>query len=366
MGRNPGSILALGSNTKNTVCFFEKGTASISPVHKDLRDLDDFRAFEKDVGRFLKKKPAVIAYDLHPEYISTKYAHTLAGPYLAQSEGQVRRLCGVQHHHAHIASCMADNGLGNQKVIGVAFDGTGMGYDDHIWGAEFLLCDYAQCRRAGHLREIPLLGMDQAILQPWRLSAAWLGEAVLTGAQKRKWKLLQGLYSGGFVFPLASSMGRLFDAAGSLVFGRSKVSFEGELAIALEKIAARNKRQVPRYRFMIAKEDQAYVIDPAAMMRQIFRDVKSSVPKEVIAYRFHLTVAGMVKDMCVFLRSETGIRRVVLSGGVFQNKLLLKLVLDLLYKDDFEVFTHKRLQTNDSGLSLGQAVIASFARPTEG
>jgi hydrogenase maturation protein HypF len=349
------SVLALGSNTKNTVCFLEKGKAQVSSVHTDLRCRDDFLAFEKDTAAFLKKKPALIAYDLHPEYISTKYA-------LALSEGYPRRLCGVQHHHAHIASCMADNGLKNRKVIGVAFDGTGFGSDGRIWGAEFLICDYAQARRVGHLKEIPLMGLDQATLEPWRLAAAWLGESVLTAAQKRKWDLLRRLYDSGFAYPVASSMGRLFDAAGFLITGRSRVSFEGELALVLEKMAMCDRKAATRYAYRVLRQGAVHVIDPVLMLKQIVTDTQHALPQALIAHRFHLTIAGMVGQMCSVIRTETGIRRVALSGGVFQNNLLLKSVLDLLYKDDFEVFTHQKFSPNDSGISVGQAFIAGFSR----
>ena len=355
------SVLALGSNTKNTVCFLSGDKALISPVHQNLYDPRDFLAFERTVKQFLKKKPATIAYDLHPEYASSKYALDL--------RPTAYDLRPIQHHHAHIAACMAENGARNKKVIGVAYDGTGMGPDGHIWGAEFLVCDYKSFRRMGHLAEIPLLGFDQAIRQPWRLAAAWLyqvyGSAAFrlkTAARKRidtrNWRLLQRMHAGGLDYPSASSMGRLFDAVGFLVMGKPAVRFEGELAVALEKLAARHRQPVSGYQFKISQPGPARIIQPDLMFRQILADLEAKRPGSEIARRFHWTVSQMTHDMCCLLRRATGIRRVALSGGVFQNKLLLSRVLDLLYKDDFEVLVHRKLSCNDSNISLGQAVIA--------
>ena len=231
-------ILALGSQAKNTVCFAKGNLAFVSPVHPDLNNPADFLYFKKTVKYFLKKKPKIIACDLHPEYQSVKYAHELSSIN--------RRLSVIQHHHAHIASCMVENGLKNQKVIGVAFDGTGLGPDNALWGAEFLVCDYKSFQRKGHLKEIPLLGQERAIQEPWRVAAAWLysvygdrflnsGINFVKGIDRNKWEVLKKMYLSGFNSPLASSMGRLFDAVASLVLEKQKAGFEAELAVALEK-----------------------------------------------------------------------------------------------------------------------------------
>jgi hydrogenase maturation protein HypF len=358
-------ILALGSQTQNTVCFACGHIAYISDTHGDLSEPGDFSKFRKAAKSFLKKNPKVIAYDLHPGYQSTQYALSLPAGY---------RLVAVQHHHAHIACAMADNRIKNQRVIGVAFDGTGLGYDNRIWGAEFLLCDYQNFQRKAHLKEIPLLGLDKAILEPWRLAAAWLyqiyKDAFLNLNAKAvkiidrdKWKVLKRMYLSGFNSPLASSMGRLFDAAACLVFKKPRIDFQGQLAIELQKRASLYKpHNSSGYRFRIAKSKDKYVIDPAEMFKEIIRDLKAGEPQEKIAYRFHLTAARMVERMCLILRQSQGLNRVVLSGGVFQNNLLLKLVLDLLYKDKFSVVTARSLPCNDSGISLGQAAVANFIR----
>jgi hydrogenase maturation protein HypF len=266
---------------------------------------------------------------------------------------------------------MAENGLKNQEVIGVAFDGTGLGGDNHLWGAEFFICNYKDFERKAHLREIPLLGQERAILEPLRLVMVWLYLLyrdkffnlkldLLKKMDKNKWQVLKNMYLSGFNSPLASSMGRLFDAVGSLVLGKDKVIQEAELAIQLERLAKSYKLQSASYKFKIIKDGNNYILDPLPMFKEIITDLKSRELKEKIAYRFDLTVAQMIKGVCLILRKENKINKVVLSGGVFQNNLLLGLTLDLLYKEIFHVFIHKDLSCNDSGISLGQVAIASF------
>jgi len=373
-------VLALGSHVKNTICFAKDNFAYLSPVHPDLSNLRNFLNFEKDVKYFLKRHPKIIASDLHPEYQSTKYVQNLQLTMLSS-------LQLIQHHHAHIASCMIEYGLKNQKVIGVAFDGTGLGSDNTLWGAEFLLCDYKNFKRCAYLKEIPLLGQDMAILEPWRLTAIWLyfiyKEKFLNldinfvkGLNKNKWRVLKNMYLAGVNSPSASSMGRLFDAVASLVLAKHRINFEAELVRELEKIATGYRHfdfaqcppakcpepveglQATGYNFKIIKNKDAYIIDPLPMFKEIILDLESKKPKEKIAYCFHLTVARMINKTCLALRKETKINKIVLSGGVFQNNLLLHLSLGLLYKEDFKVFMHKNLSCNDSSISLGQAVIA--------
>jgi hydrogenase maturation protein HypF len=349
------AILSLGSQTKNTVCFMQGEFAYLSPLHQDLSSPKDFFSFERDAKYFLKKKPKIIACDLHPEYQSTKYGQNLR---LTLPDGRQATydLRLIQHHHAHIAACMAENGIKNQKVIGVAFDGTGLGIDNKLWGAEFLICDYKNFQRAAHLKAIPLLGGERAILEPWRLAAAWTGQA----KDKKIWQVLKKMHAANLNSPLASSMGRLFDAVASLVLEKEKANFEAALAIELEKLALSFKLPTLSYKFRINKNNNTYVLDPLPMFRQIIADLKTKKPKAGIAYRFHLTVANMIKKTCILLRKNNKINRIVLSGGVFQNKILLSLSLGLLAKDKFEVFTHKFLPSSDANLALGQAVIASF------
>jgi len=356
-------VLAMGSQAKNRVCFASGNFAYLSPLHTDLTSPGDFSDFQKDTKSFLKKQPQIIAHDLHDEYQSTKYALSSLSGY---------RLIPIQHHHAHIASCMAENSLKNKKVIGVAFDGTGLGDDNRLWGGEFLVCDYKNFERKAHLQEIPLLGGEKAILEPARLAGIWLyfiykdkflnlqKIGLIKKINKSKWRALKSMYLSGLNVPLASSMGRLFDAVAALVLAKDKAKFEAELAIELQKMAMAYRSEAPGYKFNVLKEKNNYVLTPLPMFKELIGDLAGGEPKEKVAYRFHLTVAGMIKKMSLALRKETKINRIALSGGVFQNNLLLNLSLDLLYKEGFEVFTHKKLSCNDSGISLGQAVIANF------
>ncbi|MDD4980503.1 MAG: hypothetical protein PHC54_04430 [Candidatus Omnitrophica bacterium] len=357
------AVLALGPQKKNRVCFTRGNYAYMSPLHADLNNPGDFFSFEKSVKYFLKKNPKIIACDLHPEYQSTKYGQNL------QLTAYSLQL--IQHHHAHIASCMVENSLKNQKVIGVAFDGTGLGADNRLWGGEFFICNYKNFKRAAHLKEIPLLGAERAISEPIRLAIIWLyliykdrflnlGLDLLKKIKREKWGVLKKMYLAGFNSPLTSSMGRLFDAAASLVLGKAEAKFEAELAMELEKIAVSCKLSAISYKFKISKDNDTYILDPALMFKEIIADLKNREPREKVAYRFHLTIAQMARKMCLILRKENKINTVVLSGGVFQNNLLLRMVLDLLYKEDFRVFTHNKLSSNDSGISLGQAAIANF------
>ncbi|MCX5703850.1 MAG: hypothetical protein NT066_05110 [Candidatus Omnitrophica bacterium] len=357
------TILGLGSQSKNTICLLKNNLAHLSPIHPDLSHPKDFFSFEKDARHFLKENPKIIAYDMHPEYQSSKYALNLSPI--------TYRLSPIQHHHAHIASCMLENGLGNQKVIGVAFDGTGLGTGNKLWGAEFLVCDYKNFTRKAHLKEIPLVGGEMAILEPLRVALIWLyliykdrflslGINFTRDIDKKKWQVFKSMYLAGVNAPLASSMGRLFDAVASIVLVKYRASFEGELAIELEKTAQAASAQTAYYNFRIIKDKEDYIIDPGPLFKEIIQDLKAGKPKARIAYCFHLSVARMVRKTGLILRKKTGINKVVLSGGVFQNSLLLNLTLGLLYKQGFEVFTHKNLSCNDSGISLGQAVIASF------
>jgi len=365
--KNP--ILALGSQSKNTVCFARGNFAYLSPVHADLNNPRDFLNFEKGVRYFLKKNPKIIAHDLHPDYQSTKYALSL--------NAKRYTLYAIQHHHAHIASCMAENGMKNQKLIAVAFDGTGLGDDGNLWGGDFFICDYSGYQRKAHLRYIPLLGAEKAIWQPWRMACAWLyliykdrmfdlGIDFLKKIDKNKWPVIKKMYDSGLNSPLTSSMGRLFDAVASIVLNKTDVQSEAEAAIELEKKAAAFNRAAgsaglrQAYSFKIKTQHKKYIIEPQPVINDIIAELKKGRPKEMIAFKFHDGLARAVRNTSLLLREETGINQVVLAGGVFQNKVLLSLALDLLYKEDFKVFYPQQLSGNDAGICLGQAAIANF------
>lgn len=344
----------------------------MSRAHPDLNNPVDLLNFEKDLKYFLKNNPRIIAYDLHPEYQSTKYAFQLSAFSF--------QLSAIQHHHAHIAACMLENGLKNQKVIGIAFDGTGLGDGNTLWGAEFLICDYKNYKRAAHLKEVALIGGEKAVTEPYRLTLAWLYSIYknrvlnlkidfIKKINRQKYWGLKKILLSGFNSPLSSSMGRLFDAVASLVLAKYDACFEAELAILLEKLALSSQLSAfssqlsgAGYSFKIIREKNRYVLDPGSMFKEIIRDLKNGEAKEKIAFGFHLTVANMIYKMCLSLKKATGINKVVLSGGVFQNKLLLSLSLDLLRKGGLSVFYHKDLSPSDLSLCLGQAAVASYRR----
>jgi len=356
-------VLALGAQTKNTLCFTQGSSAYLTGLHPDLSNPKDFADFKKDLSVLLKKDPQVIAYDLHPEYQSTKEAFKLSA--------YGYRIVGVQHHHAHLTACMAENGVRNQRVIGVAFDGTGLGDDNSLWGGEFLVCDYGLFKRRAHLKEIPLLGLAQAIREPWRLAAAWLYQIYkdrfleqrinfIEGVDKRKWRVLKNMYAVGINSPLTSSMGRLFDAVASLVLRKYKAGFEAELALELERLSLSYRGKARPYLFRISLRQGRYIIDPAPLFKEVIKNLKSGVLKEEIAYRFHLGVAGMVEKVAALLRKESNINKVALCGGVFQNNLLTRLSQESLERAGFAVLGPRKLSPSDSGISLGQAAVAHF------
>ena len=351
----------MGSQTKNTLCFAEGSYAYLSPVHADLAVPKDLAAFEKDARAFLKQGPKIIACDLHPEYQSTKYA-------LALPKGNYC-LRHIQHHHAHIAACMAENGLKPQKVIGVAFDGTGLGDDGALWGGEFLISDYTGFLRKANLKPVPLLGGEMAIKEPWRTACFWLFQAYqekfwdlkidfLRGLDRKKWRVLKQLYESGFNCPLSSSMGRLFDAAASMIISRHKAVHEAELAVGLEKLAQTHPNCPAGYKFKFVQDQDWYIIDPLPMFKEMVEDLASRGSLAGIAYKLHSGIAEMISGVCQKISRETGIKQAVLSGGVFQNKLLVSLSSGLLFRQGFKVLIGKELLSTDMNISLGQAAIA--------
>jgi hydrogenase maturation protein HypF len=358
-------IVGLGAHTKNTICYLKGQSAFISPIHNDLGILSDYRDFLADFRSFKKNGFDIIACDLHPDYQSTKLAE--------QEDYKKFRKVYVQHHHAHIASCMAENGLPNEPVIGIAFDGTGMGTDSRLWGAEFMVCDYRGFERIGHLKEVPLIGGERAVIEPWRIAAFWLSQIYRSDFLKLKipfikefpfdkWKIIQKMYLSGVNSPVSSSMGRLFDAVASLVLAKYQATFEAEPAIALEKLACQAKVKSEGYHFDISMQDGVFIVSPYPVFRGLVSDIKKGTDHPEISYKFHKAVCRMVHSCASLIRKKRKLKNIVLSGGVFQNNILLSTTLDLLYKSGFTVFTHKKLSCSDSCISLGQAAVASFQR----
>jgi hydrogenase maturation protein HypF len=343
VGRALPELLACGGELKNVFCL-TKGTHAILSQHiGDLENYETLVFFEETLAnlkKLFRVEPRAVAYDLHPGYLSTKYALGLEG---------VEKI-GVQHHHAHIASCMAENGL-TGDVIGVAMDGTGYGLDGAIWGGEFLVAGYAGFTRRAHLRYVPLAGGDAAVREPWRSALGYVGtQERIAGVGEERVRAVRRMIATGTNTVMTSSCGRLFDAVAALVGLRTEVNFEGQAAIELEGIVDPSCEE--RYEFDIGGEE----IDFRAMMERIVRERAAAA---VVAARFHNTLAEAIHEMCLRMRRESGLRRVCLSGGTFQNMRLLGLVARALRGSGFELFLHRKVPPNDGGIALGQAAVAA-------
>ncbi len=416
-------VLGCGAEEKNTFCLTKDNYAFISQHIGDMENLETLEHFENTLALYKKLfriEPEIVAYDLHPEYLSTKYALELG------SQFSHLKLVPVQHHHAHIVSCMVDNKIETQ-VIGVALDGTGYGNDGRIWGGEFLVADYKGFQRMGHLEYLPLPGGAAAIKRPYRTAIGYLlkllGDEIIFGnftchsepftchsegasrspEPKAKGKqpknltdpslplrvtnkktredstnpgltflkqiesveieLIKRQIQTGLNSPLASSMGRLFDAVSALIGVRGEIDYEGQAAVELEMIAYEDndKAGTKGYPYSIVKSDGVSIVQLKELLSAIVKDLYRGASKATISARFHNTVARMIVDMCQLIAERTGIKQVALSGGVFQNRLLLKKVLPLLESAGFSVLTHKQVPCNDGGISLGQSVIANFS-----
>lgn len=361
-------ILACGAEVKNTFCLTRKGFAFLSPLIGDLENLETFCIYERKIEEFKKKlniEPELIACDLHPEYLSTKYAKKFSC-----NKAKVK-IIAVQHHHAHVASNMAEHNL-KGKIIGVAFDGTGFGEDANIWGGEFLLADYNTYERMGHLDYIPMPGGKFAILEPWRMASMYLYKSFgdnflelnldfVRRLNPDNWRILKKMSLRQINSPLTSSIGRLFDAVSSLLGIRDRIDYEAQAAIELENEAGRGNLEVESYKFKIKNKDGMFIIEMQPLIREIVADLKKKVCISKISARFHVSIAEMIVRICERIRKQTELNDVVLSGGVFQNRILLAQSRQRLIKQHFSVYTHKKLSAHDGGLSLGQAAIANAA-----
>jgi len=366
-------VLGCGAEVKNTFCLTRDNYAFLSQHIGDMENIETLEHFADTISlykRLFHIEPVIIAHDLHPDYLATKYAQELGNSGI--------KLIPVQHHHAHIVSCMADNGV-QSPVIGVAFDGTGLGSDGRIWGGEFLVADYRNFQRVGHLEYLPLPGGDAATRKPYRIAIAYilslLGEDVLNRGlpvmediSKTEIQIIQRQIERGLNSPLTSSMGRLFDAISALTGIRGEIDYEGQAAVELEMTAhkacpksSEGTNYEEGYPYQIAEGEEIRIVKVGDLLSAVVEELHQDVSKARISVKFHNTIAQMVKQMCQLINSETGIKKVALSGGVFQNRLLLNKTVTLLEKNGFQVFTHRQVPCNDGGISLGQAVIANFA-----
>ncbi|WP_298268647.1 carbamoyltransferase HypF [Geobacter sp.] len=357
------SVLAVGAELKGALCLAAGDRAFMSQHIGDLKNAATLASLEETDGhlrRLLGIEPALVAHDLHPDYLSTSYAEEIPG---------LPRV-GVQHHHAHMASCMAENGL-EGEAIGVIFDGTGYGEDGTVWGGEFLVGGYRGFRRAGHLRQVPLPGGDAAVREPFRMALAHLHDAFgtglfdlalpwLAGIGAAERKLYLRMLEGRINSPLTSSCGRLFDAVAAMIGVRERVSYEGQAALELEALAEESDTR-ELYPFAVVRRYGFATVDFRMMIRALAEDAAAGRPGSEMARAFHATVAAAVAEVCGQLRSSTGLDRVVLSGGVFQNRLLTEGIHRALTDRGLTVFTHRLVPPNDGGVALGQAIIAGYA-----
>ncbi len=357
-------ILACGADLKGAFALASNEEAFLVDGFGDLGELDNFTRYEKAMTIYRKKlsiKPAIIACDMHPAYFSTCFAEN------SQLKTHNSQLCKVQHHEAHIASAIIDNSI-EGDVIGVAFDGTGYGLDGNIWGGEFFVGDVNNLQRAAHLGYVPMPGGEAVVREPWRMAASYMyrffgGKFLnlkidyIKGFNKRDWLILKRMIDKNVNSPLTSSMGRFFDAIGSLVLQKSDASEEAEIPIEFERIAVRDCKNF--YSFNINMKDGILIINPAEVIKNVLKDISSGVEKSIISSKFHNGVAGMIKKVALNLRKKFHIKKIVLSGGVFQNKYLTGKVTDMLEKAGFILYQNPRIPVNDIGIAIGQVVIAN-------
>ncbi len=373
-------VLAVGGELKNTFCITRDSYAFLSHHIGDLENYETLTSFEDGISHFeqlFRIKPKAIAYDLHPDYMATRYA-------LKRGEDEAIPTFGIQHHHAHIASCMAENGrMEDRPVIGISFDGTGYGDDGAIWGSEFLIADYSHYKRVAHLMNIPLPGGDKSSREPWRVALSWLYQTNIpwesdlppvkyaiahSNLHYDLTSILHHQLQSRVNAPSTSSMGRLFDAAASLIGVRHVINYEAQAAIELEAIADASVENAYPFEIrtvdsdsQVNRSDQAscFIIDPSQIFLRIIQDLHSHVPLEIIAARFQNSIAEIVLSSSLAIRSSSSLSEIALSGGVWQNIKLLSRVLRILKKAQFQVYLHSKVPCNDGGLALGQAAIVA-------
>ena len=358
-GRLP-AVLACGGELKNTVCLTKDDKAFVSQHIGDLENLATYEFFQAAIDhlqQILDIKPEVLACDLHPDYLSTRYAR----------ERDDRPLIQVQHHHAHIVSAMAENHLEGQ-VIGLAFDGTGFGPDGTVWGGEVLIAEPGSYERAAWLTPVPMPGSAAAVREPWRMAVSYLAHTFedrfrdleipfMQSIDRRQADILAAMGRQGINAPLTSSLGRLFDGIAALIGLRHRAAFEGQAAMELEMTIADDDAGVYDHGWKTCGDTRTIEIAP--IIAGVVADLCRGVPGPVISRRFHSTLTTLFADLCSEIRKQTGLDRVALSGGVFQNAVFSTALAGRLEKKGFRVYTQRLVPANDGGLSLGQAAAAA-------
>ncbi len=353
-------IFAAGAELKNSFCIGKNNNAILSQYIGDLKFFETFNFYQNTVHRFFdlfKFSPKVIACDMHPEYLSTEFAERFN---VNSLNGSQIPLIKVQHHHAHIVSCMAEHKI-NEKVIGVSLDGTGYGTDGNIWGGEFLICDTKTFERFAHFDYIKMPGGDLAVGEPWRMALSYLKKYSLNGIENlecfrkiddKSIEIVYKMLESDINSPLTSGAGRLFDAIACLLNLCSKQSFDAEGPMRLEAII--DKTEKSYYPFEIVNG----IVRFDKMLNAILNDI-SKRSASIISAKFHNTIVNIINDVVNQIKKDTGINKIVLSGGVFQNRFLLEKSIQILAKNNFEIYTNHLTPPNDGGIALGQLVVAS-------
>ncbi|MFI5616761.1 carbamoyltransferase HypF [Streptomyces sp. NPDC051567] len=368
VGRQVAPVVAYGAELKTTVALTNGSQVFLSQHIGDLKNDETFAAHRRTaahLARLYALEPKITAHDMHPQFRSTRAAlgedatGTAGGPTVE-----------VQHHHAHMASCMAENHVSG-TTLGVVFDGFGYGEDGTVWGGEFLLGDFASYRRVGRLRRLPLIGGDQAVREPVRTGYAlaldaWDGDAdaalagfpALAVLDEQRRHVYATMAARGVNSPPTSSMGRLFDGVAALAGVCAKAEYEAQGPIELEGLLGRDASRESAYRFGAYEADGLTEVDPRPVVRAMAADLAAGLPVERISRRFHTAVTDMVRERCRELRERTGVNQVALSGGVFLNEFLLLNCLTGLTADGFDTYVHRLVPTNDGGIALGQVMVA--------
>jgi hydrogenase maturation protein HypF len=353
-------ILAVGGELKNTICLTKGKHAFLSQHIGDLENGEGYKFFveaTKYLERILEIRPQVIACDLHPDYFSTRWALQQSGIHLV----------GVQHHHAHIASCMAENHL-DERVIGFALDGTGYGTDGRVWGGEVLIADYADFDRAAHFEYVPMPGAAAAIREPWRMAVSYLFHhfgrdfldlpiAFVRRLNAQKTDVVVRMIERNINCPLTSSCGRLFDAVAALTGIRQQINYEAQAAIELEFAIDGSGNDA--YPLELTQTSQPWLIRTRPMFKALIDDLRQGASTGTTARRFHNGLVDGFVNVAIALRQDRGLNRVCLSGGTFHNLYLAQRLKAMLSAKGFEVFTHHEVPAGDGGLSLGQALVAA-------
>ena len=348
--------IALGANSNNTFAIANNENIFFSNYIGDLANYNTWQHYINSLEHMkgiYKIDPKSYFYDLHPNF----YQNELL------KEIKTKKI-GIQHHHAHIVACMAEHSL-EEEVIGIAFDGTGYGIDGKLWGGEFFICDKERFKRLAHLNYVALPGGEGAIREPWKIAISYLYDIfkedyaayVPKHLQEKKHQIITEIIKKDINSPKASSIGRLFDAVAALLGFDAKITFQGEAAIDLENLCCRDDQSF--YQYNISLEDGIYIIDCKPLIKSVVIEVIDGIDKELIARRFHNTIIKFTIELCEILRKEYNLSSVVLSGGVFQNEILLINVYKELIKRDFKVYIHEQIPANDEGISIGQMIIGN-------